>query len=65
MVLQTIVPIVVSLLLYFVILDADLEEMIPKLTMYALVGYRLLPSVNKISDAVSILRKNKVIIENI
>ena len=65
-VLQTAAPfIVVGLSIYYVIVDADLREIVPVLGVYAVLGYKLLPYMTRLTSAITNLRQNSKIIENI
>ena len=56
---------VICLALYYIAAGAELSTIIPTLVMYAVVGYRLMPSIGKVAGALSQLRQYQPIIANI
>jgi ABC-type bacteriocin/lantibiotic exporter with double-glycine peptidase domain len=56
---------VIGIALYYIASGVELSTIVPILVMYAVAGYRLMPSVNKIAGALSQLRQFQPAIRNI
>jgi ATP-binding cassette subfamily C protein len=56
---------ILGVILYFLITGKDLQHILPILSLYALAGYRLLPSLQKAFAAASSARHSFAIVENI
>lgn len=51
--------------LYYVVRGTELANIVPLLIMYGVVGFRLMPSLTKLANAVTTLRQNRSIVENV
>jgi ABC-type multidrug transport system fused ATPase/permease subunit len=56
---------VIGMALYYIATGVELSMIVPTLVMYAVAGYRLLPSVGKLANALSQLRQFQPVIGNI
>lgn len=64
--IQTVAPCaIVALAMYYVLIDENLLQVIPKLAMYAVAGFRIMPSLSKLVGALTTIRQNGVIVDNI
>jgi len=63
---QTVAPCVVIILsLYYVFIDENLTEIIPKLIIFSVVGFRLIPYLTKFINSLTSIRQNSIVIDNI
>lgn len=56
---------VIGMALYYIAVGADLATIVPTLMLYAVAGYRLMPSVNKMAIALTQIRQFRPAIDNI
>lgn len=56
---------VIGMALYYISAGVELSMIVPTLVLYAVAGYRLMPSINKIAGALSQLRQFQPAIRNI
>jgi ABC-type multidrug transport system fused ATPase/permease subunit len=56
---------VIGMALYYIASGAELSMIVPTLVLYAVAGYRLMPSINRIAGALSQLRQFQPAIKNI
>jgi ABC-type multidrug transport system fused ATPase/permease subunit len=56
---------VISMALYYIASGVELSTIVPTLVLYAVAGYRLMPSVGKLANALSQLRQFQPVIGNI
>ena len=56
---------VIGMALYFISAGVGIEIIVPTLGLYAVAGYRLMPSANKIAGAISQLRQFQPAIQNV
>lgn len=56
---------IIGIALYFLVANLDVSRIIPVLIMYAVVGYRLMPSITKLATAISSLRQYHVVVQNV
>jgi ABC-type multidrug transport system fused ATPase/permease subunit len=56
---------VIGIAVYYIAAGADLSRIVPTLVMYAVVGYRLMPSFSRLSGAVSVIRQLQPAVNNI
>lgn len=56
---------VIVLALYYVVSGVELAKIVPALIMYAVVGFRIMPPLTKLANAVTSLRQNRPIVNNV
>jgi ABC-type multidrug transport system fused ATPase/permease subunit len=56
---------VIGIALYYIASGAELSTIVPTLVLYAVAGYRLMPSINRIAGALSQLQQFQPAIKNI
>lgn len=56
---------VILLALYYIVSGVELAKIVPALIMYAVVGFRIMPSLTKLANAVTSLRQNQPIVGNV
>lgn len=56
---------VIVLALYYIVSGVELAKIVPALIMYAVVGFRIMPPLTKLANAVTSLRQNRPIVSNV
>lgn len=56
---------IIGIALYYLIAGDEISTVMPTLIMYAVVGYRLMPSLTKLATAVSSLRQYHAVVQNV
>jgi ABC-type multidrug transport system fused ATPase/permease subunit len=56
---------VILIAMYYIMRGAELANIVPMLIMYGVVGFRVMPSLTKLANAVTALRQNRSIVENV
>ncbi len=57
--------VVIGIAMYYLGSGRDIKTIMPTLIMYAVVGYRVMPSVTKLATAVAQLRQFKAVVSNV
>jgi len=65
-IIQTFAPcLVICMSLYYVYFDENLQNVIPKIAIFAVVGFRIIPYLTKFVNSIATIRQNKVVVENL